>query len=87
MMCKYLLNPNFFPATSAAAAMGPWLDKKYEGKNDHGFVIPAQKLVHFEIFRSIGRLFKPGDVFDPSPLFAFSQFPLGINIKRIETRH
>ena len=59
------------------------IDKK---NNDRGFMITVPKLAHPEIFNSIGRFFNPGDFFGPSPMFAFSQFPLGITLKPVEIR-
>ena len=71
-------------------AIGPKLNTENEGRegggwgggggggDDRGFVIPAPKLADPEIFSSVGRFFKPRDLFGTSPLFAFSSFSLRI---------
>ena len=68
-------------------AICPYLNTKSDKKNNNrGFMVSVPKLAHPEISNAIGRFFKPRDFFGPSPIIAFSQFPLGINLKPVETR-
>ena len=89
MMFKYFWKLICFSATDAVVGdmSVSYLNTKNEKKkNDRRFVIPVPKLATLLIFSSIGRFFKPGDFFGPSPIVAFPQFPPGINLKPAETR-
>ena len=77
IMCKYFWKLNFY----IQRPMHCWRYVRistqkinYKKKNDHGFVTPVLKLAQPEIFNSVGRFFKPGEFFGPSPMFTFSQF-------------